>query len=151
MAISPEHVNAINLVEVDFYKCRKVGAGWKKYQEHLNDSSKPEDQAWRDAKEKLLAQLLFEIAAVIGFKIPAIPAIEIFNGGYAPKAWVHRDNRATGALEYVYELSQGTKAVPMSVLSFPVSQDAMNKQNLVHDALLKTLCGEQPLRIKPEA
>jgi hypothetical protein len=103
-------VNAINLVEVDFYNCRKVEAAWNSYKSHLNDSSKPEDEAWHETKERLLAKLLFEIAAVLGFKIPAL---DIFKGGYAPKGWAHRDLRAVGALEYVYELSQGTKSVPV--------------------------------------
>jgi hypothetical protein len=110
VGISLDHVNAINLVEVDFYNCRKVEAAWNSYKSHLNDSSKPEDEAWHETKERLLAKLLFEIAAVLGFKIPAL---DIFKGGYAPKGWAHRDLRAVGALEYVYELSQGTKSVPV--------------------------------------
>jgi hypothetical protein len=116
MAISNEHVNAINLVEVDFYKCRSVKAAWSEYKNHLHDNSQKEDQIWRETKERLLPKLLFEIAAVVGFKIPAI---DIFKGGYAPKGWEHRDMRATGALEYIYELIQGTKAVPVAVTSFP--------------------------------
>jgi hypothetical protein len=45
IGISPDHVNALNLVEVDFYKCKKVEAAWKSYQEHLSDSGRPEDDA----------------------------------------------------------------------------------------------------------
>src|ERR1700693_6350021 len=110
IGISPEHVNAINLVEVDFYKCEKVEAEWKKYKAHLNPTGRAEDNAWREEKEKLLAQLLFEIAVVWRFKIPAL---EIFKGGYAPGGWAYRDARALGALEFVYELSEGKKAVPI--------------------------------------
>ena len=110
VGISPDHVNAINLIEVDYYGCRKVEAAWSEYKDHLNDNSKPEDEPWREKKERLLAKLLFEIAAVLGFNIPAI---DIFIGGYAPSAWSYRDLRYNGMLEYVYELSQGTKIVPI--------------------------------------
>lgn len=147
MPISADHVNAINLVEVDFYKCKTVEQAWYAYKNHLNDNSKPEDQTWREAKETLLAKLLFEIAAVLGFKVAAI---DIFKGGYAPKGWEHRDMRAIGAMEYIYDLSQGTKTLPMAVTSFPVSQDALAKQLLLQDALLKTLSGDLPLKIKQE-
>lgn len=147
MPISNEHVNAINLVEVDFYGCTKVEAEWKTYRSHLNKTDKPEDEAWRREKEKLLSKLLFEIAKVLKFNIPAI---EIFEGGYAPKGWEHRDMRATGVMEYIHQLSEGKNTLPMAVTSFPVSQDAMDKQNLVQEALLKTLSGERPLKIKPE-
>ena len=107
--ISPDHVNAINLVEVDFYGCAAVEAEWKTYKSHLNDTSKPEDEAWRRTKEKLLAKLLFEIAKVLKFDIPAI---EIFEGGYAPGGWAHRDLRYTGALEYLHELREGRTPCP---------------------------------------
>jgi hypothetical protein len=110
IAISLDHVNAINLVEVDFYKCSRVEVAWGLYKNHLNDTSKVENEAWWETKEQLLAKLLFEIAAVLRFKIPAI---DIFKGGYAPKGWMHSDLRSTGALEYIYELSQGTKCVPI--------------------------------------
>jgi hypothetical protein len=110
IGISPDHVNALNLVEVDFYECQKVEEAWSDYKDHLNDISKPEDDTWREKKEKLLAKLLYEIAAVLRFKLPAI---DIFKGGYAPSGWAHRDMRYMGAYEYIYELSQGKKVVPI--------------------------------------
>jgi hypothetical protein len=110
MAISSDHVNAINLVEVDFYGCAAVEAEWKNYKNHLNDNSKPEDEVWLRTKEKLLSKLLFEIAKVLKFDIPAI---EIFEGGYAPGGWAHRDMRYTGALEFMHELREGTKTLPL--------------------------------------
>lgn len=109
VGISPEHVNALNLVEVDFYGCVKVQDQWKTYKEHLF-STGPEDVAWHEKKERLLANLLFEMAAALRFNIPAM---EIFKGGYAPKGWEHRDNRQFEAMEYIYALSQGTKVVPI--------------------------------------
>lgn len=42
VGISPEHVSALNLVEVDFYQCAKVQEHWKTYKDHLF-SSGPED------------------------------------------------------------------------------------------------------------
>ena len=147
MAISADHVNAINLVEVDFYHCRMVEAAWKIYKDHLNDSTRPEDDAWLDKKEQLLAKLLYEIAAVLKFNIPAI---EIFRGGYSPRGWAHRDIRFMGALEYVYQLAQGNAVLPMAVTRFPISQEAMDRQTSVQEALLKTLSGEVPLKITTE-
>jgi hypothetical protein len=112
VGISPDHVNAINLVEVDFYGCAAVEAEWKTYKNHLNDNSRPEDETWRRTKEKLLSKLLFEIAKVLKFNIPAI---EIFEGGYAPSGWAHRDLRYTGALEYLHELREGSNILPLWV------------------------------------
>ena len=50
--ISPEHVNALNLVEVDFYACEMVQKHWKIYKDHLFFTGE-EDDAWREKKERL--------------------------------------------------------------------------------------------------
>ena len=107
--ISAEHVNALNLVEVYFYRHGKVQTNWRSYKEHLF-SGGPEDASWYEKKERLLANLLFEMAKALRFNIPAI---DIFKGGYAPKGWEHRNNRQAEAMEYIYELSRGTKIVPI--------------------------------------
>jgi hypothetical protein len=107
VGISTNHVNALNMVEVDFYKCPKIEAAWAVYHTYLNDTSKTENEAWYVEKEKLLSKLLFEIGVVLKFDIQAI---DIFKGGYAPKGWAHRDARQMGALEYVYQLSEGQKS-----------------------------------------
>ena len=48
--ISPEHVNAVNLVEVDFYKCRAVEAAWLAYKDHLNTG--PDDAPFNDDERR---------------------------------------------------------------------------------------------------
>jgi hypothetical protein len=131
MPISNEHVNAINLIEVEFYKCRRVEAAWAIYKTHLNDTSRPEDQEWREKKENLLAKLLAEIALVLGFKIPAI---DIFKGGYAPGGWAARDALGLNALEFARDLLTGKKVLPLWVAGIsarrPVSmQDTPSTDN----------------------
>jgi hypothetical protein len=112
MPISNEHVSALNLVEVEFYECKTVEAAWENYKNHLNDTGRPEDEAWREKKENLLAKLLAEIASVLGFKIAAI---DIFKGGYAPGGWAARDALGLSSLEFVRDLSMGRKLLPLWV------------------------------------
>ena len=45
----------------------------------------------------------------------------------------------------------GTQPVNMAVVSFPVSEEALKNQKLLQEALLKTLSGDQPLKIKSES
>lgn len=131
VGISPSHVNSLNLVEVDFYGCPKVQQTWRNYRDHLF-SDGPEDRAWEEKKERLLAALLFEMASELNFKISAM---DIFKGGYAPKGWEHRDGRQFEAMEYVYALSKGTKCIPIwvagttpppqtNILAEPISNQA---------------------------
>lgn len=125
LAISNEHVNAVNLIEVDFYKCPSVDAAWNTYKNHLNDRSKPEDDAWRDKRDNLLARLLCEMGKVLKFEMPAI---EIFQSGYAPEGWVYRDTRAGAIAEYIVALSTGKAVLPMNVLGFPVDEEFAKDQ-----------------------
>ena len=123
MPISNDHVNAINLIEVDFYKCAAVDAAWKDYKTHLYTG--PEDDQWRAKRDKLLATLLFQMGKVLGFDMPAM---ELFQGGYAPKGWEYRDNRAGTVAEYVVALSQGKASLPMNVIGFPADEELAKLQ-----------------------
>lgn len=110
--ISPEHVNAINLIEVDFYRCKNVDTSWKEYKRRLDDNKLPEDASWRNERDKRLSKLLFEMAKILNFEIPAI---DIFEGGYAPGGLAFRDSRYVNMLEFIYELSKGKKSLPVSL------------------------------------
>jgi hypothetical protein len=110
IGISNEHVNALNLIEVDFHNCEDVVKAWKSYLEHLNAVNVPEDGPWQETKEKRLPELLSKMGAVLGFDIPGL---DLFRGGYSPIGWVHKDARTNGVLEFFNGLSDGTKVLPI--------------------------------------
>jgi hypothetical protein len=107
--ISAQHVNSLNLIEVDFYGCANVQTEWLAYKGHLFADA-VEDDAWREKKERLLANLLCQMAKTLRYNIPAM---DIFKGGYAPKGWGHSQGRLLEALEYVHDLAVNNKAIPM--------------------------------------
>nr|WP_131195846.1 DUF6680 family protein [Lichenihabitans psoromatis] len=109
MPISQDHVTAINLVEVDFHGDKAVEKSWKSYKNHLVPGG--DTKEWFDEKERLLADLLYQMSKKLGFNIDAL---EIFKGGYAPQGWVHRDERQTGAIEFAYQLWQKQTTLPVS-------------------------------------
>ena len=59
LAISPEHVNALNLIEVEFHKDKEVIKAWKDYLAHLNQvSDQMPNTQWIQIKDQKLAYLL---------------------------------------------------------------------------------------------
>lgn len=110
--LTPEHVGALNLVEVDFYGCSKVQAKWSEYKGHLFRKA-PADAEWLETRERLLANLLFEMGSVLKLNIPAM---EIFKGGYAPSGWETRDAKQNEAIDYVLDLAKSKNAVPIRVM-----------------------------------
>jgi Family of unknown function (DUF6680) len=58
------HVEALNLIELDYGDCSAVVAAWNLYLDHLNsDASRP---GWEDHRVDLLTELLYEIALSLG-------------------------------------------------------------------------------------
>jgi hypothetical protein len=111
VGLSPAHVNSLNLIEVDFYRCSNVEVAWRAYKDHLY-SGGPEDEVWQEIKERLLAKLLSEMGKVLRFKIDTL---DIFKGGYAPKGWDHRDLRQLEAAEYLHNLTIGQGSLPIFI------------------------------------
>lgn len=116
MAISQEHVGAINLVEVEFHGVKPVIEAWSSYLTHLNSptpagAATAQFEAWEDRRGELLAILLVKIAAHLGI---SKGEIEILHGGYAPQGWVTRDQRLGTIQDYAIRLSQGQAVLPVS-------------------------------------
>lgn len=112
-ALSHEHVNALNLIEVDFYDCKGVITAWQSYKGHLDHGANPDTAQWGETRDSLLAKLLSEIGNVLKF---GIPAIDIFKGGYAPIAWLRQENLERGALLFVKDLFDGKRSLPVSTV-----------------------------------
>lgn len=118
MAISEEHVAAINLIEVEFHGVKPVIEAWSAYITHLNSPNPPgaataQVEAWQNRRGELLAILLVKIAAHLGI---SKGEIEILHGGYAPQGWVDRDQRVVAIQDYVVRLSKGQSTLPVSAM-----------------------------------
>jgi hypothetical protein len=121
-AINPEHVNALNLIEIEFYGVSEIIAGWSNYHKHLNSApadrpmTASESKAFENTRNDLLAKLLFAIGRFLGF---TMSEIDIRNGGYAPQGWLDSENRASAMQAYVLDLASGRRALPVFAFQLP--------------------------------
>jgi hypothetical protein len=119
-SVSQDHVAAINLVEVEFHGVKPVIEAWSAYLTHLNTTttsgSEELARAWNDRRSELLAVLLVKIAAHLGI---TKGEIEILHGGYAPHAWLLRENKLDAVQDYAIRLSEGKAVVPLSMVQQP--------------------------------
>jgi hypothetical protein len=116
VAISEEHVGAINLIEVEFHGVKPVIEAWTSYLTHLNTPAPPgsptaQTETWEAKRNELLAVLLVKIAAHLGI---TKGEIEIMHGGYAPLGWVTRDQRIAAIQDYAIRLSEGQAVIPVT-------------------------------------
>jgi hypothetical protein len=117
IAISEQHVGAINLIEVEFHGVKPVIEAWSSYLTHLNSPAPPgstsaQMEAWESRRGELLAMLLVKIASHLGI---SKGEIEIMHGGYAPQGWATRDQRHAAIQDYAIRLSEGQATLPINV------------------------------------
>jgi hypothetical protein len=141
-ALHPDHIGALNLVEIEYANDPQVLTAWKalftnfgstlgrlevERTEGLTDQKQIDarNQAFGtravQERQKLLAKLLHAMARVLGFKIEQL---EIFEGGYTPQLWANVENDQEVIRKYVVELAHGRATVPMAVIDYRVAPSA---------------------------
>jgi hypothetical protein len=148
-----EHVQALNMIDVLFNgksgKDLAIRRTWLVYLDFLNQRPPSGEEPARAHNEKgvdLLVNLLAEIATSLRYDFDKV---HLKRGGYYPQGQATESQARLAILDALAKmLTSANPALPMSVVSFPVSEDALKSQMDVQQALLRTLSGETPLTIK---
>ena len=135
--IWPDHVGALNLVEIEFSDNPEVIRAWKALFEHFGqpqprhpDEELPDGLGEAEYLERekrynvrigqerhsLLSKLLHAIGKDLGFNIEQL---EIFEGGYTPQGVGHSRGRADGGAQAVHRYRARPAHVPHWRLSLP--------------------------------
>lgn len=102
--LNPDHVRALNVVQVEFHDKPRVIAKWRAFVDHLDsppDATKPAD--WDLKHRDLLSGMLIEIAQSLGIDADAT---EITRGGYAPQGWANREQKENTVLAAKEEIAK---------------------------------------------
>jgi hypothetical protein len=117
MRLNPDHVGALNLVEIEFYGENPVIESWKGYWTHFRQSlpvdPNQQQQFLRD-QEGLLTKLLHAIAKTLQFNIEQL---EIFEGGYVPQGWIDDDQSVRIMRALILEILNGRRGLPIVPLT----------------------------------
>jgi len=105
--LNPEHVGALNLIEIEYYKDKRVLGALESYFKHLNDV-RPDADKWLVKADNLLTKLLYEVAKSLGYEIEQL---QILTGGYAPSGWQEVEQRQTDTQRMLLSLLKGDIAL----------------------------------------
>ena len=154
-ASSNEHVQALNLIDVFFdgksAKDKAVRNAWLVSLDFFSQPGPTGEDNARMHNEKgvdLLVALLEAIAKTLGYDFNKV---QLKRGGYYPRGHADENTARTIIRDNLVKVLTGVQPVNMAVVSFPVSEEALKSQQLVQEALLKTLSGDRPLKIKSES
>ena len=152
-ANSVEHVQALNSIEVFFNDKKKndkaVRDAWRLYLDFLlqrvpGKQTAAEAAAYNGQGVDLLVNLLDAIGRALNYDFDKV---QLKRGGYYPQLHFDELSSISEIRKGVVSVLRGQSAIPMNVVGFPVSEDALAQQREVQQALLKTLSGEIPLKV----
>ncbi len=144
--ISPEHVGALNLVEIEFHDAPHVISAWKAllqhfgtpHSRHANEEVTPETPANEamernarfgqrifEERARLLSKLLHAMGASLGLKLEQL---DIYEGGYTPEGWLAVEGEQAAARQMFAQIARGDRAFPIEVtfISNPPDQPSQD-------------------------
>jgi hypothetical protein len=132
-ALSPGHVEALNLIDLEFNpkkkKEKEVIEAWKMYLDHLGTQATSDEQ-WRIRRMDLFVDLLHRMANVLNYEFDKV---HIKNSAYFPRGHGEIEDDQTAIRRGFRELLEMKRIIPMYVTNLP----AQNPPEEVEDEALK--------------
>jgi len=121
--LNPDHVGALNLVEIEFYGEDAVIESWRAYWNHLRlvvPAGLTEDRQRQFFQERdaLLTKLLHAIPKTLRFHIEQL---DILEGGYAPQGWLDDEQTLRQVRALTLDILSGKRGIPVVPLSLPAA------------------------------
>lgn len=83
--LSPEHVNALNMIDIEFIKYRDITNAWKSYLDILSSTNfETKMDLWIMERDKLFVELLTNIGTQVGYDFDKV---YLSKSIYTPKAY----------------------------------------------------------------
>jgi hypothetical protein len=159
--LAPEHVRALNMVDLIFYGERVFGLqrrtskeqivldAWKEYHDHLNNKAEEGQIAlWVAHGDELFTNLLFAIAQYLGIKFDRD---QLKRGSYSPIAHGEIEAEQTELRKATLSLVTGKHALKMNVVGFPIDPESVEANKAAIQNIGKALeSGVLQVEIKPK-
>jgi hypothetical protein len=116
--LDPDHVGALNLVDLEFYGKRRVTEAFRAYIGHLSaPMPMPESQdQFFEQREDLLVALLHAMGKELGYKFDKRDLEKL---SYGPSGWSRDQEMQRQNLVLVNQLLSGNRALPVTPMQPP--------------------------------
>jgi uncharacterized protein DUF6680 len=127
--ISPEHIAALNQVELDFHKDAGVMSAFRQYMRHLSTPFDPKenDRITRE-RQSLRTKLLSEMAKSLHIRVEQL---DIFEGGYVPQGHVDVEREQAVIRRLFSEIADGKRSLPIEIRTGSPAEDPEQSQLLL--------------------
>jgi hypothetical protein len=115
-ALLPDHVNTLNLVEVEFYRVPEVMTAYRELMRHINTPNSAE--MWAQRHRSNLTKLVSAMAKDLGYRFEQL---DVFEGGYYPMGWGQTEEQQLAMRLGLIELFSGKRTLPVHVIEKPLT------------------------------
>jgi hypothetical protein len=171
-ALDPRHVEALNMIDLEFDGEKPVTDAWKAYLDHLvnmpkyptsegkNEEEKKSEKTiydsqmatWGDQRVNYLADLLFTMGNSLDYNFDKT---HIKRSIYSPQGHADIENEQQLLRRASIELLLGRLTLPVKTVTNPLSEDELKarkeeqaEQKLLRELLIKHYKGEIPSTVK---
>lgn len=115
--LSPAHVDALNLVEIEFNKFPRVTGAWHRYMENLaaaNPIDENERSNFNVRREQLFIKLIQEVAKQSGLR--TVDITDVMTSNYYPVGWQTEQQEQQQIRQSLIQVLAGNR--PLSIKAF---------------------------------
>lgn len=148
--LSPEHVQALNAVPVEFYgtrgKLKDINEKWKEFLDHHAPDLQA-NEAWFQKRTDLFVDLLYLISQSLGY---GFSRSQLSRDIWSPQAHGELENEQTIIRKGFVKLFNGELSLPMAVTEFPATADdqSLANQEALQKLLLEWLEGQRAVKVE---
>jgi hypothetical protein len=135
--VSPDHVSALNRIDIEYYGTRffgihrrsriesEVNESWRMYLDHLN-TTVSDDQIgiWAVKRDELFTDLLYQLSKSLGYKFDKVT---LKRGVYSPMAHGRLEEENKYFRQHLMKLFRGEVAFPINVVNSIPPSDPLPK------------------------
>ena len=127
--LSPDHVAALNMIDIEFYGKKRFGVrvqtagekkvtnAWKIYNDHLgNKASEDRLDSWVEKSDELFTALLYSMSRFLGYDFDEV---QLKRDCYRPIAHGDIENEQHKLRQGLVAVLDGKKSIPMAVTYLP--------------------------------
>lgn len=122
--LSPDHVNALNRIDLNFRKVAAVESAWRDYRKHLNEvlpveAEKEQHAAWNATSDQLFTNLLFEMSSSLKY---GFERDYLWSTAYRPRAYQLDQHLQDTVRLGMFHLFSNNYALPIRLIPEPLPQ-----------------------------
>jgi hypothetical protein len=148
--LAPLHVEALNMIDVEFYgrKYKRITDAWRAYRDNLSNIPKDAPEAemalWHDRNDELFTNLAFEMSVALRYEFDRV---HIKRAAYMPVGLGEVDDEFRIIRKALVSILSGKHPIPMSVISFPDMEETEGQKQL-QQAVTEYLQKGEPIPVK---